>query len=122
MVVEKEGEIKETYSESLQCPYCDHRFLCHNCLRISSQQDACSHLIVFDPVFSTRVRISKAKFEVSEEIDFEEILDQLFGELTVVRDSDPRERQDDDCWIAVYHRRPDDVLSLLSELFNQQDC
>lgn len=110
MDVEKANDIEVDYSDTLQCPYCDHRFLRQNCLGISSQQDPCSHLVVFDPVFSTRVRVSETEFEVSEEIDFEETLNELSGELTLVRDSDPEARLDDDCWTAVYHRYPDDVV------------
>lgn len=119
MVVE--NQINKIHSDSLQCPYCDHRFLRQNCLGITSQKDPCSHLIVFDPVFSTRVRVSATEFEVFEEINFEEILDELSGELTLVRDSNPEERLDDECWIAVYHPHPDNILPNLSKLCNQQD-
>ena len=122
MDVERVSDIEEAYSDTLQCPYCDHRFLRQNCLGISSQQDPCSHLVVFDPVFSTRVRVSETEFEVSEAIDFEEILDKLSGELIFVRDSNPEGRLDDNCWTVVYHRCPDDVVPVLSELLNQKDC
>lgn len=110
MGVDKERNVEEAYSDKLQCPYCDHRFLRQNCMGISSQQDPCSHLVIFDPVFSTRVRVSETEFEAFERIEFEQILDELSGELTLVRDSDPEEGLDDDCWTAVYHRYPDDVV------------
>lgn len=118
MAVEKEQEVNEKFSDVLRCPYCEHPFLLRNALGISSQQDPCRHLVVFDPVFSTRIRVSEDSFEVSEDLDLEEIIEKIPGELTLVHDSQPEERLSDEGWTAVYHRSPGQAVAVLREFLD----
>lgn len=105
--------ISHSQSDSLRCPHCDHPYLLTNQLGISSQQDPCRHLVVFETVFTTTVRISSTEFESDAGLDrdrtLETILPELSGQVTVVRDADPEDCLDNNPWKAVYQPDPETV-------------
>lgn len=110
----------ETYSETLQCPYCDCHFLSHNALSMASPGTPCRHLIVFDAIFTTYIRTSDTEFHTLTDRTHESFSDQITGRPTVVHDSPPDERLGDAGWTAIYHRHPQTVLQPLSEIINHE--